>query len=89
MQNKILKKAISGVGACIVLSSLCLFTACKSNKTNNNEGESTDTIAVTSVKFNADSAYASVVKQCDFGPRTPNSVAHDKCKEYIVNAFKT
>lgn len=89
MQNIFLKKIVSRVGICIALSALCLFSACKSNKTNNNEGDNADTIVVTNVKFNADSAYASVVKQCDFGPRLPNSIAHEKCRQYIVDAFKS
>ena len=38
--------------------------------------------------FNADSALAYCAKQCDFGPRTMNSDAHDKCGEWIVAKFK-
>ena len=40
------------------------------------------------VQFNADSAYQYIVDQCSFGPRVPNSEAHDRCAAYIVNAFK-
>ncbi|KGI60358.1 peptidase, M28 family [Prevotella sp. DNF00663] len=38
--------------------------------------------------FNADSAYAFTQAQCDFGPRSMNSVGHDRCAEWIVNRFK-
>ena len=38
--------------------------------------------------FNADSAYAYCSAQCDFGPRTMNSGAHDKCARWIVEQFK-
>ena len=38
--------------------------------------------------FNADSALAFCQAQCDFGPRTMNSEAHDKCGEWIVKKFK-
>ena len=34
--------------------------------------------------FSADSAYLYCQQQCDFGPRTMNSKAHDLCEEWIV-----
>lgn len=69
-------------GACLL--AVC---SCKNNKTAETS-ETTDTIAVTQVQFDADSAYNSIVAQCDFGPRVPNSVAHDRCAAYIVGRFK-
>lgn len=38
--------------------------------------------------FNSDSAYYFVKKQVDFGPRVPNSKAHEACKNWLVNQFK-
>ena len=38
--------------------------------------------------FMADSAYLYCEKQCDFGPRTMNSEAHDLCEQWIVQKFK-
>ena len=38
--------------------------------------------------FNADSAFAFVKKQVDFGPRVPNSAAHKKCAAWLVSQFK-
>ena len=38
--------------------------------------------------FSADSAYLYCQQQCDFGPRTMNSKAHDLCEECIVSKFK-
>lgn len=38
--------------------------------------------------FSADSAYLYCQQQCDFGPRTMNSKAHDLCEEWIVSKFK-
>lgn len=38
--------------------------------------------------FCADSAFAFCQQQCDFGPRTMNSKAHDLCEEWIVSKFK-
>ncbi len=39
--------------------------------------------------FNADSAYQFCAKQCDFGPRTMNSDAHEQCGQWIINKFKS
>lgn len=38
--------------------------------------------------FNADSAYFFIQKQVDFGPRIPNTTAHVKAGNYLVNQFK-
>lgn len=38
--------------------------------------------------FSADSAYAFVKAQCDFGPRAMNTEAHDRCGSWIVNKFR-
>jgi len=37
---------------------------------------------------NADSVYGFVQHQVDFGPRTPNSVAHKKCADWMVKQLK-
>lgn len=54
--------------------------------------KSVDTTAeapvVKSPEFNADSAYAFVKAQVDFGPRTPNSKEHDACAKYLVAQLK-
>lgn len=39
-------------------------------------------------KFNGDSAYAFVQKQVDFGPRVPNTPAHDACAEYLAETLR-
>ncbi len=38
--------------------------------------------------FDADSAYAFVKSQCDFGPRAMNTAAHDRCAAWIIGKFK-
>ncbi len=38
--------------------------------------------------FNADSAYAFVKAQCDFGPRVPNTKAHIACGDYLIAKMK-
>ena len=39
-------------------------------------------------EFNADSALAYCYAQCDFGPRTMNSEAHEKCGQWIAEKFE-
>jgi len=39
--------------------------------------------------FNADSAYAYVKAQTDFGPRVPNTDAHRKCADYLASKLKS
>ena len=60
-----------------------LFTSCKSNKQATEE-----VLQPVGPAFMADSAMAYCQAQCDFGPRTMNSKAHDLCEEWIVNKFK-
>lgn len=38
--------------------------------------------------FNQDTAFAFVRKQCDFGPRVPNTPAHEACASYLVSQLK-
>ena len=39
--------------------------------------------------FNSDSAYKYVEKQVEFGPRVPNTPAHEKCAKFLVAKLKT
>jgi len=39
--------------------------------------------------FSEDSAYVYIKKQVDFGPRTPNSSAHDQCEDYLITTLKS
>ena len=59
-----------------------LFCACSTTK----KSQTTEQ-PVVSIEFNADSAYAFCAAQCDFGPRTMNSVAHDQCAQWIQQKF--
>ena len=33
-------------------------------------------------EFNEDSAFAYIEKQISFGPRVPNTIAHEKCADF-------
>ncbi len=45
--------------------------------------------AVAAPKFQADSAFAMIKKQVDFGPRVPGSAAHIQCGDWMVSTLKT
>ena len=62
-----------------------LFTACGLRKQATTDSETQTAIGPA---FNADSAFLFCQQQCDFGPRTMNSQAHDLCEQWIINKFK-
>ncbi|MDX1904634.1 MAG: M28 family peptidase [Thermonemataceae bacterium] len=72
--------------------------ACTKNNSNekeentNNEPNTSQKPAKPSLKapdFNADSAFAYVQKQVAFGPRTPNSQAHEQCANYFLQTLQS
>ena len=66
----------------IILAVLPFLVACSTTK------KSQDSQQLTiGIEFNADSAYAFCAAQCDFGPRTMNSDAHDRCAQWIQQQF--
>lgn len=52
------------------------------------EAEEETTVAITVPPFSRDSAYNFVEKQVAFGPRVPNSTAHDSCRMFLVNTLQ-
>ena len=73
----------------ITIFVLFLF-ACNSNS-DKKPIESTPVVTTPTIKvpeFNADSAYAFVKAQCDFGPRVPNTKAHIACGDYLIAKMK-
>ena len=61
-----------------------LFTACGGGKKT-----MTETEKPVGLQFSADSAFMFCQQQCDFGPRTMNSEAHDLCGQWIVQKFQS
>ena len=72
---------------CILLAALALLTACGNTKKSSSE----DVVTAQPVgpAFSADSAYLFCQQQCDFGPRTMNSEAHERCGEWIAQKFRS
>lgn len=60
--------------------SAVLFVACG----NSSQKVKTEAKTIVVPGFSADSAYLFVKKQVDFGPRVPNTKAHDECALYLV-----
>lgn len=51
--------------------------------------EEEEVLAPAGPAFNADSAYAFVKAQCDFGTRDMNSEGHERCAKWIIEKFKS
>lgn len=64
------------------------FNFLPSNKAEVSETEEIEKMQPVGPDFNADSAYIYLQEQCDFGPRTMNSTAHDKCEKWIIQKFE-
>ncbi|MEM9981145.1 MAG: M28 family peptidase [Bacteroidota bacterium] len=66
----------------------CMLWHCKENESNEqpDEKESTQPLVKTPA-FNADTAYYYIEKQLSFGPRVPNSEAHQACATYLLETL--
>ncbi|MFV0501395.1 MAG: M28 family peptidase [Bacteroidales bacterium] len=75
----------------LILILILSFGIISCDKKGSNQTNTATAFSYASVEipnFNADSAYAYVKAQCDFGPRTPESKAHKDCAEYIIDFMK-
>jgi len=77
---------IFGITAIMIISFSC--TACKNLSKGGKTDDSTAIKKPVGPEFNADSAYAFTAAQCDFGPRTMNSEAHELCLQWIIRKFR-
>ncbi|MFN8309918.1 MAG: M28 family peptidase [Chitinophagales bacterium] len=77
-----MKKFVALALLSLSLHSCHLFSSQKDNPATNDTPQETP-LAKTPV-FHADSCYQFVKAQVDFGPRTPNSAAHDRCADWIA-----
>ena len=67
-----------------VLSIVAAVVLVACGTTKKSQGEEQKAV---SVAFCADSAYAFCAAQCQYGPRTMNSVAHEECGKWIAEKF--
>ena len=63
-------------------------TACDAKKKEQIAAPQRDTVKQNIPLFNADSAYHYVKTQVDFGPRVPNSSAHEACGDYLISEME-
>ena len=68
----------------VVCSLLVLLLIACDNAEKSQETDPVDPVAIVQTPvFNADSAYHYIQAQVNFGPRIPNSAAHDSCAAYL------
>lgn len=67
----------------IFICSIMTLVAC-GNKAKTKIEDEQDSTQVNVPIFNSDSAFQYIKAQTDFGPRIPNSKAHDKCGDYLI-----
>ena len=90
MKNKPFFFPFSRVVYCILFS-LIIWSSCK---TDTNDPSASTTVDAPVQKrfvvpsFEADTAYQYIEKQVSFGPRVPNSEAHQACKNWLIETFK-
>ena len=79
----------------ITLSSfvlICLFSCNFKGNTQHDTGTATSPKTPATnlliAEFDKDSAFSFLQKQCQFGPRVPNTAPHKKCGEYLANELR-
>ena len=71
----------------IAIVATLLFACGNNNNQPSGQPAEKDYTSVKTPDFNADSAFSYVEQQLAFGPRIPNSQAHEKCAQYLANAM--
>jgi len=66
---------------------MVIMASCKTNTSSPDKDGDTGT-AVSVPDFNADNAYNFVKAQVDFGPRVPNTKAHEECGDYLAGKLQ-
>ena len=74
------------VGGAILMATL-IVAACGSTK-KSQDSPATEAEEIVDIAFSADTALVFCQRQCDFGPRTMNSEAHDQCALWIAQTFR-
>ncbi|SFH40507.1 Peptidase family M28 [Pedobacter insulae] len=76
-------------GKLSLLLSLMVLIGCNSDQQQESTKEEQKMVALMSPDFNADSAFAYVKAQVDFGPRIPSTPAHSKCAKYLEQKLQS
>lgn len=70
---------------------IAILSSCEDDNNvnpNNSIQQKKEPLIIKTPDFSEDSAFAYIKKQVDFGPRVPNSKAHNECSEWMINFFK-
>ena len=73
--------------SCCLIAAAMLTFSCKKGKTNTGT-DNADSTQIVPLTFDSDSAMVHIEAQCQWGPRTPGSTAHDRCADYIAETFR-
>lgn len=73
----------------LILGLITFLYLAACNPAANEEKTEEEVVKLVSPDFNADSAFAFVKAQVDFGPRIPSTEAHANCAAYLVQKFKS
>ena len=72
----------------LVLLAAVITTSCQQQQSASTTEETSSSQVLVSPNFDADSAFAFVKAQVDFGPRIPSTEAHARCAAYLLASFK-
>ncbi len=75
----------------LLVAAGCLLAGCSAAKSTHEDtaaSDTTPTVASPTVVFNADSAFAYMKTQVDFGPRINNTPAHKRCADWLQAELK-
>ncbi|MEL7340164.1 MAG: M28 family peptidase, partial [Bacteroidota bacterium] len=76
------------IACCLLFLAACGDDSPPSGNKPTTKAKQSTQAPVKTPEFSADSAYAFVQTQVDFGPRVPNSAAHIQCGNWLVDRFK-
>lgn len=79
-----MKRIYTSIPVCLLLLTAIIACANKQNNAVEQEPGTETKIVVDVPQFDADSAYAYVQAQVNFGPRVPNTAAHRACGDYLA-----
>jgi len=80
-------KHLNNITILTVVVLMALLSACGNNQQKKQTTKKTSKENINVPRFNADSAYHFVARQVAFGPRVPNTPAHDSCAAYLKNTL--
>lgn len=72
----------------VIIGLLIIFAGCENEKKPTQTVQKQEKKNVVVPAFVGDSAYYFVKRQCDFGPRVPESEAHQQCADWMIETLR-